>query len=638
MRFSNRTGEFYDEPAVALVNRRAIQCGFSSFTDAWEFATRRIVGFDGRSDVDRIAYRSGVEARYLKWSTPTQSEMQTLHADKGWNPGERVPDLRRIPFLSGDYLQLMGNTFRVDQIDKSRIRWCPECLAEKPYYRSIWSIKAYRCCATHGVQLQSKCQKCQEEQRWPTQGAPRDINRCGCGHHLARQSPSVSRAKPSKLDEWLCASAPDRKSLRRRVIGSEPLLTDGMPYHYALECFSRLGAYAMFPERLYRDAVEEAEAHSLVLTGMECSTRDGFMLLLDKVAAARHHEPVHASHDGNLKSRLDGKYGHLAKWLLSKRQTAPFEAMIDALLEHIGEPQPGVDGRSLRNRFVSATEAAETLSIRLEELWDRLLPLGYVFAARIPPSFKIPVHLLGSLKEPGEAVLGYRAVAQSLSVPEGLAREMLGVGCLAAEVTSANMRRLVVKQRAIERFIQAVEASFLAGREGTPLVPITKIRTALGRAEVIMLLLEGRVSVREIRRGYRGLDRFLVAPDEVERAVHQQIGAVGLKEAIRLLQMNAFEVTALIEHGQIGLLPEAKAQMLRREDIDRCAEAFIGERQALKLLSISRSSFRKMVLSRKSKNDPYYIFKDSIVISRKKLSKIELLVNRKYGQQLSMAV
>lgn len=492
MRFSKRKDEFHDEPAVALVNRRAIQCGFTSVTDAWEFATRRIVGFDGRSDLDRIAYRSGVDARYLKWSTPSHSERQTLHEDRGWNPGSRVPDLRKIPFLSSDYVQLMGNTFRVDQIDRSRIRWCPECLAEKPYYRSIWSIKAYRCCATHRLQLQSKCPRCQEEQRWPNQGAPRDINRCGCGHDLGRLPSSASRIKPSKLDEWLYASAPDRKGPRRPDNGSEPLLTDGMPYHYALECFSRLGAYAMFPGRLYRDTVETTEAHSLVLRGMECSSRDSFMLLLDEVAAARHHEPVHVPHDGSLKSRLEAKYGHLAKWLISKRQSAPFEAMIDTLLEHIGEPQPGADGRSLRNRFVSATEAAETLGIRLEDLWDRLLPLGYVFSARIPPSFKVPVHPLNSLKEPGEALLGYRAVANTLSVPEGLAREMLGVGCLAAEVTSANMRRLVVKQREIERLIQALEASFLAGREGTPLVPISKTRTVLGRAETIMLVLEGR--------------------------------------------------------------------------------------------------------------------------------------------------
>ena len=217
-------------------------------------------------------------------------------------------------------------------------------------------------------------------------------------------------------------------------------------------------------------------------------------------------------------------------------------------------------------------------------------------------------------------------------------REMLGVGCLAAEVTSANMRRLVVKQREIERLIQSLEASFLVGREGTPLVPISKTRTVLGRAETIMLVLEGRVSVREIRRGYRGLDRFLVALDEVERAVQQQMGAVGLREATRLLQMNALEVAALIEHGQIGLLPDTKAQMLLREDIDRCAENFLGERQAIKLLNISRASFRRMIVKIKPKNDRYFEYRDAVVVSRITVGKIDSVMNRKYGRQLSMKV
>lgn len=637
MKFPIRSDEYHDEPAVALVNRRAIQCGFTDIKDAWEFATRRLVGFDNRPDVYRIAYRSGVDARYLSLSTPTQAERQTLDEDTGRKPG-RAPDLRTMPFLAKNYRQFMGGAFRVDQIDESRIRWCAECLAEKRYYRSIWSIKAYRYCATHRVELQSICLKCREEQRWPTQGAPRDIQKCRCGYHLDRPWPKASRVEPSEIDDWLYARFIDKTDRHWRKFGFASLITAGMPYYHAMECFTKLGTAAMFPKQLYGGGAEEINANTLALRGIECATKDGFLRLLDQVVTARPYEHERALNDGSLMSRLDANYGHLAKWLWSKRQVASFEAMTDTMLEHMGEPKPGPNGNSRRNQLFTATKAAEILGIDLRELSHRLLALGYIFSAKIPPSFLISIHFIGLLKKPEEAHCGYKSVARSLSVPEGLARAMLSVGCLSAEVTSASARRLIVTHREVERLLKVLEDSFLAGREATALVPLIKIKTSLSRAEIIMLVLEGRISVRGIRTGYRGLDRFMVAPDEVERAVHQHIGAVGQNEAMRLLRMNVLEIRVLVQHGQIVLIRVGKSQMLLRQDVNRCINEFVGERQALRRLNISRSSFRKMLFRSRSGNDRYLIFEDAVVVSTKRLEQIEDGLNKRYGKQLAMSI
>lgn len=74
--------------------------------------------------------------------------------------------------------------------------FCPQCLAEHPYWRRLWSLRLYVVCHLHGTQLLSQCPGCRR--------AP-DINRsrlyrCDCGSDWRDAEAIKDDAEPSR---WL---------------------------------------------------------------------------------------------------------------------------------------------------------------------------------------------------------------------------------------------------------------------------------------------------------------------------------------------------------------------------------------------------------------------------------------------------
>jgi hypothetical protein len=74
------------------------------------------------------------------------------------------------------------------------MRWCPMCLAEKPYHRRMWHHRQLQVCPRHKVILSATCISCVEEgctgvHSWMSVG----VSRCAAGHALDRQplGPSV---------------------------------------------------------------------------------------------------------------------------------------------------------------------------------------------------------------------------------------------------------------------------------------------------------------------------------------------------------------------------------------------------------------------------------------------------------------
>jgi hypothetical protein len=299
------------------------------------------------------------------------------------------------PKAGGQQIHLMGNTYRPEQIDRTNVRWCAHCLKAEPYFRAIWTIKAYTNCAVHGVALRSSCNGCGEMQRWPRSGAPHNITVCRCGERFDRVSAEIPEASSSKnIDRWLFKNAPAAISLHRKRVWTEELLTDGMPYNQVLECFSRLGAYDLAPAAAFQDTADKIQQSELMSRGLECASSDGFFGLLSRVSGyfnAKHAECTGATP----RQRLVLKYGQLAAWLLSKRSFAPFEILIDTLLYHnrVSDVVDNPDRNHSYIRqgdFVTLDEVSKETSIKINTLWEKLQYFGYIIPIDMPGSFQIP--------------------------------------------------------------------------------------------------------------------------------------------------------------------------------------------------------------------------------------------------------
>lgn len=74
--------------------------------------------------------------------------------------------------------------------------FCPQCLAELPYWRRLWSLRPYVVCHLHGVVLLRQCPDCG---RTPALNRGRLVV-CECGADWARAVATADDAKPSR---WL---------------------------------------------------------------------------------------------------------------------------------------------------------------------------------------------------------------------------------------------------------------------------------------------------------------------------------------------------------------------------------------------------------------------------------------------------
>jgi hypothetical protein len=627
VRLSNRIGEYSDEPLMALVNRRAVQTGMENIAEVWKF-----VG----------GLPSGPEPfRQILAAVPRLAPLRTVN---------RV--LWATPRVHGRHIQLMGNSYRREQIDRTNIRWCPHCLKKEPYFRAIWTIKAYTHCAVHEIPLRASCAECGKAQRWPRSGKPHNISVCQCGSRFDRiEAERLDERACRSIDKWIFENAPASESFYRKRAWSEELLTDGMPYHQVLECFSRLGAYALAPSTPHCQTLDGTEISELMTRGLECASGYSFFQLLSKIADANYVE----TDSGVAKSpiqRLVAKYGQIAEWLLSKRTSAPFERMIDELLTHNRTHDivvhPGFEFTYLPSgEFVSLDNISKKLGIKIESAWKHLVRFGYVVPYDMPGDFQLPKHVLDRLLEPVDvhlsypvdAHLSYKELAASLSVSKDSARELLLAGCISEDPKRAASRKLVVKKLQVEELLLRLDSRHQSGRESEALVPLSKARTPFtSRADLVKLVLDGKLPVRKIERGRRGLDRYMLAADEIERIFLAEKRAIKMPEAIRLLSMNEGEIKILISRGHISTSMTGSQRLLNNSDVNSCLRKFVGERKAMKELEASRSLIAKAVSSFSQADNFLLRDGDHVVFTRRGYESIQVLLDARFGAQLKLAI
>ena len=167
-----------------------------------------------------------------------------------------------------------------------RRRYCPECLAEKPYWRAAWSVSLATVCVRHETCLCDSCPKCGRALDWRD---PR-LGYCGeCGEPLATKA---EKAAPETV--WLAKELLPR--VEGRVTGLAPRFR-----HLSLEDFHGLalclGARGADPRS--RNAMKIAGfgtvevAHSVAMAAARALFRwpEGFRRLVAAVRSRRTDQP-----------------------------------------------------------------------------------------------------------------------------------------------------------------------------------------------------------------------------------------------------------------------------------------------------------------------------------------------------------
>lgn len=126
------------------------------------------------------------------WIVDAPEEVRQLRKYIGSLLHGRIPIWLRI---AGDS-PCSTNKLNEKHILGARARFCPECFAEKPYWRLHWEHALYTVCHQHGCLLVERCPQCSKELTWDRS----QLGYCDCTSRLS----TWPREKRPEIERHLC--------------------------------------------------------------------------------------------------------------------------------------------------------------------------------------------------------------------------------------------------------------------------------------------------------------------------------------------------------------------------------------------------------------------------------------------------
>lgn len=102
------------------------------------------------------------------------------------------------PYFTAQAASLPSDLSR-ENMTNEVLRWCPQCLKDSHYHRSIWTLKLVGVCAEHGTLLLDTCPLCGAVQRFERAM----LSRCACGQDLSRAPATRAEASIIQLQRWV---------------------------------------------------------------------------------------------------------------------------------------------------------------------------------------------------------------------------------------------------------------------------------------------------------------------------------------------------------------------------------------------------------------------------------------------------
>ncbi len=137
-------------------------CGFVLRVAARNLCSgNEMAGWLGLGELgDPLDMDPGPSARLLGIETSSFARMGFEENEAGWVLGHRIP---------------------INRLHRTMRFFCPDCLAEAPYHRRIWSLRQLDACPRHGRSLMSRCPECDAAFLWRGSSS---VQNCHCGARL----------------------------------------------------------------------------------------------------------------------------------------------------------------------------------------------------------------------------------------------------------------------------------------------------------------------------------------------------------------------------------------------------------------------------------------------------------------------
>ena len=412
-------------------------------------------------------------------------------------------------------------------------RVCPECVREKGYVDRLWHLRAYAVCHRHEKILVNLCEGCARPISW----LRRKLNQCDCGHVWG---PGI-QAPPDLVDvsSRFAEAAPYADAEPRRTLAG--LVTVAWFFGCSLFADPRRRGVVARSAADVGTAIEVMAQGAPFLTDWQRSfedwARDRFQAQGARIGLHRH-------------------FGHeLARMRNTFAEPCPF--VIDDVRNYFSHHWQGYLLRRQSYfcvgpkvaRFIPATDAAKTLGVRVQKIWE-FVKAGQLSAGQRSAGRRtyrvIRADGVEALRRHFASLLTPTEAARELGISLDRFRQLERAGFISAEQIISQTKRF--NPKVLRQFCSKLAAG--GGLHAERQIPITDVH----RHRLVDLVADIEAGRLQAWFGSSGIDAFsnmFVDLAEVE-ALRGPGGPgrqamVSAKKAIQRLQISHRTLAALVK-------------------------------------------------------------------------------------------
>jgi len=169
-----------------------------------------------------------------RYKIPSQKDITKFASIVGCNPNV-IANLFGFGSRNSEYQRVwrLGNEWITKPyfISSRTLSFCPICLREKPYLRSVWELVFYQACSIHNVQLIHVCSYCNKPPQWTRSS----VTKCTCGAPFTEE-----HCRPAENHSLLIST------LIHNRISDKSLTNEGMASNNAINKLAHLTIDGLF--------------------------------------------------------------------------------------------------------------------------------------------------------------------------------------------------------------------------------------------------------------------------------------------------------------------------------------------------------------------------------------------------------
>lgn len=548
--------------------------------------TSRLAASNGTEDMTEFLAHMGLSESWIKNGRPNGI---TLVAELA----RLVPeDIERHSIVrNGQDFRLNGQILARSSLRRAHLRVCLECLKKdmttnpgppeaRVYCRAAWLLSSIYCCPEHARPL------------YELPECPKDLSIYDFSRRL---EPFLSQ-----LDELVASqehrSATDCEQYAVRRLYCIPQAStwlDAFPF-YAFERMAlNVGMVAIHGSGAEYELLSEEDIRLAMGRGF-LALREG-RSGVEKVLKSLHEQFLQAKFDWGPRDI----YGRLYEWLAHDNEDAVYNPLRKIMFDFtqvnfpVG-PSHEMFSRPFPTRILHSIRSASVeTGLHPKRLRKLLLNAGLypeedrdLSDERILFSAEAAAPVLQTLTDS----LKFNELAAYLNIPRGQMVALKKANIFEPDITfdtSSGVAR-AFSRRKLDNFMEAM----CAGSAPTPQVsdrlmqiPAASKRACCSAAEVVRLILDGRLEHKGILTAEKGYMAILVDPDEIKHHVRGgHHDGVSLRNAEKQLGVSTRVLTALIAHGYlpsreaINPVNRCPQTVVDQADIDFFRETYVGLR------------------------------------------------------------